>query len=228
MQIGILGTGIVGRTLAEGFVRTGHEVFVGTRDVHATTVRPLDRDGATTFADWLADNASIALVDMPSAAESAEVVVNATSGAGSLAALEAVGAPHLAGKPLIDAANPLDFSSGFPPTLTIKDSDSLGETIQRAFPQALVVKALNTLTAGLMTRPDLLPEPTTLPIAGDDPTAKAVVTGLLEEFGWADVLDLGDITNARGTEMWLPLWLRTMRTLGTPMFNIRVVRAAEG
>lgn len=228
MQIGILGTGIVGRTLAEGFVRTGHEVFVGTRDVHATTVRPLDRDGATTFADWLAGNASVALVDMPSAAGSAEVVVNATSGASSLAALEAAGAPHLAGKPLIDAANPLDFSSGFPPTLTIKDSDSLGETIQRAFPQARVVKALNTLTAALMTRPDLLPEPTTLPIAGDDPTAKATVTGLLEEFGWADVLDLGDITNARGTEMWLPLWLRTMRTLGTPMFNIRVVRGAQG
>ena len=186
---------------AEGFVRTGHDVFVGTRDVHATTIRPPDQQGGATFADWLAANPTIALVDLASAAESAGVVVNATSGSGSLAALTTAGAQRLAGKPLIDAANPLDFSAGWPPTLSVKDTDSLGETIQRTFPAARVVKALNTLTAALMTRPDLLPEPTTLPIAGDDQGAKAIVTQLLAEFGWADVLDLGGISNARGTEI---------------------------
>jgi hypothetical protein len=225
MQIGILGTGTVGRALAEGFVRTGHDVFVGTRDVHATTVRPMDGGPPGSMADWLADHPSIALVDLPSAAGSAEVVINATNGAGSLDALTAAGAEHLTGKVLIDVANPLDFSAGFPPTLAIKDTDSLGELIQRTFPQARVVKALSTLTAALMTRPDLLPEPTTLPIAGDDPAAKSVVTDLLEQFGWMDVLDLGDISNARGLEMWLPLWLRTLGALGTPLFNLRIVRA---
>jgi predicted dinucleotide-binding enzyme len=223
MRIGILGTGTVGRALAEGFVRTGHDVFLGTREVHAATIRPLEGH-PSSMAEWLAANPTIALVDLPSAAESAEVVVNATRGHASLESLAAAGALNLAGKPLLDAANPLDFSAGFPPTLTVKDTDSLGEQIQRAFPESLVVKGLNTLTAALMTRPDLLPEPTTLPIAGDDSQAKAVVTGLLEEFGWSDVLDLGGIANARGTEMWLALWLRTMSALGTPMFNLRIVR----
>lgn len=223
MQIGILGTGTVGRALAEGFVRTGHDVFMGTRDVHATTVRP-PAGGAPSMAQWLATHPAVALVDLPSAAESAELVVNATSGDASLAALEAAGARNLAGKPLVDAANPLDFSAGFPPTLTVKDTDSLAEQIQRTFPDARVVKALNTLTAALMTRPDLLPEPSTLPIAGDDEQAKAVVAGLLGEFGWTDVLDLGGISSARGMEMWLPLWLRTMTAVGSPMFNLRIVR----
>lgn len=223
MQIGILGTGTVGRALAEGFVRTDHDVFVGTRDVHATTVRP-STGGAPSMAEWLAANPRVALVDLSSAAESADVVVNATSGGACLVALEAAGAPNLAGKPLVDAANPLDFSAGFPPTLTVKDTDSLAEQVQRAFPEARVVKALNTLTAALMTRPDLLPEPTTLPIAGDDAQAKSVVAGLLAEFGWRDILDLGGLSSARGMEMWLPLWLRTMTALGTPMFNLRIVR----
>lgn len=223
MQIGILGTGMVGRALAEGFVRTGHDVYMGTRDVHATTVRA-PAGGASSMADWLAAHPAAALVDLPSAAGSAEVVVNATSGGASLAALTAAGAPNLAGKPLIDVSNPLDFSAGFPPTLTVKDTDSLAEQIQRSFPDARVVKALNTLTAALMTRPDLLPEPTTLPVAGDDDQAKAVVAELLGEFGWTDVLDLGGIGSARGMEMWLPLWLRTMTALGTPMFNLRIVR----
>ena len=223
MRIGILGTGTVGRALAEGFARTGHDVFLGTRDVHATTIRPLEGD-PPSMAEWLSAHPRIALVDLPSAAESAEVIVNATRGHASLESLAAAGALNLAGKPLLDVANPLDFSAGFPPTLSVKDTDSLGEQIQRAFPQAHVVKGLNTLDAALMTRPDLLPEPTTLPIAGDDAQAKAIVTGLLGEFGWSDVLDLGGITNARGTEMWLALWLRTMSALGTRMFNLRIVR----
>jgi predicted dinucleotide-binding enzyme len=225
MRIGILGTGMVGRTLAEGFTRTGHDVALGTRDVAGTIARDLPGpSGASgTLADWLA-GAGVDLVELRTAATHGEVVVNATNGGGSIACLSEAGSPNLAGKVLIDVSNPLDFSAGFPPTLTIKDTDSLGELIQRTFPEARVVKALNTLTAPLMTRPDLLPEPTTLPIAGNDPDARTTVTGLLQEFGWTDVLDLGDISSARGMEMWLPLWLRTMGALGTPMFNLRIVR----
>ena len=221
MRIAVLGTGMVGRALAEGFARTGHDVTLGTRDVSATSTRPL-HDGA--FADWSAEHPSIGLADFASAAAPADVVVNATSGAATLAALGAAGEENLAGKVLMDVSNPLDFSAGFPPTLTIKDTDSLGEVVQRSFPRARVVKTLNTMTAALMTRPDLLPEPTTVFLSGDDAAAKGVVADLLGEFGWADVMDLGGISTARGTEMWLPLWLRIMGSLDSPAFNLRVVR----
>ena len=221
MRIGILGTGMVGRALAEGFVRTGHDVSLGTRDVHATTTRALD---GATFAGWLAENPAVALADLAATAAAAEVVVNATNGSATVAALSAAGEQNLAGKVLIDVSNPLDFSAGFPPTLTIKDSDSLGEVVQRTFPAARVVKSLNTMNANLMTRPDLLPEPTTVFVSGNDPDAKATVAALLGEFGWGDVLDLGDISTARGPEMWLPLWLRIMGAVGGPAFNLRIVR----
>jgi predicted dinucleotide-binding enzyme len=225
MRIGILGTGMVGRSLVEGFARTGHDVVMGTRDVPGTIRRELSGPGAQqgTVAEWLGAT-GVDLVDLRTAATYGEIVVNATNGGGSIACLSEAGSPSLVDKVLIDVSNPLDFSAGFPPTLTIKDTDSLGEVIQRTFPEARVVKALNTLTAPLMTRPDLLPEPTTLPIAGNDPDARATVTGLLQEFGWTDILDLGDISGARGMEMWLPLWLRTMGALGTPVFNLRIVR----
>ncbi len=223
MHIAVLGTGTVGRTLAEGFVRTGHDISLGTRDVHETRTRPLEGVQAS-IAEWLAEHPSIALVSFAEAADAADVVVNAVSGAATLDALADAGSDNLAGKVLIDVANPLDFAGGFPPTLTVKDTDSLGEQVQRMFPEARVVKTLNTLTAALMTRPDLLPEPTTVFLSGDDAAAKALVTGLLTEFGWRDILDLGDISTARGPEMWLPLWLRSMGTLGSAMFNLRLVR----
>jgi predicted dinucleotide-binding enzyme len=166
----------------------------------------------------------MSLATFAEAAASAEVVVNATSGDASLAVLGLAGADALAGKVLLDISNPLDFSAGMPPTLFVKDSDSLGEQIQRAFPDARVVKALNTLTAELMVRPAGLPESSSVFVSGDDAEAKAAVTALLTEFGHEDVIDLGDITTARGTEMLLPVWLRLMGALGTPMFNFRIVR----
>lgn len=223
MQIGILGTGMVGRALAEGFVRTGHDVSMGTRDVHATMVRQLDGVPGS-IAEWLAENPSVALADFASVAGAADVIVNATNGSGTLAALAEAGAANLVGKVVLDVSNPLDFSQGFPPTLTVKDTDSLAEQVQRAFPDARVVKSLNTMNATLMVDPAMLPEPTTVFLSGDDPEAKATVAGLLGEFGWTDILDLGDITTARGPEMWLPLWLRVMGSVGGPQFNLRIVR----
>jgi predicted dinucleotide-binding enzyme len=142
----------------------------------------------------------------------------------SLEVLSQAGADNLAGKLLVDISNPLDFSAGMPPTLFVKDTDSLGEQIQRAFPAARVVKTLNTLNANLMVHPDLLQETSSVFVSGDDADAKKQATELLESFGHRDVIDLGDITTARGTEMLLPVWLRLWGALGTPAFNFKIVR----
>ena len=150
--------------------------------------------------------------------------MNASSGAATLEVLGLAGADNLAGKVLLDIANPLDFSAGFPPTLSVKDTDSLGEQVQRAFPRTRVVKTLNTLTASLMVEPKSLGASSTVFVSGEDAAAKAAVVELLESFGHDDVIDLGGIETARGTEMLLPIWLRLMGTLGTGHFNFKVVR----
>lgn len=225
MRIAVLGTGMVGQALAGGLTRLGHAVTVGTRDPGATLARTApDGMGNPPFAAWLADHADVALTTYADAAAGAELVVLAGNGAAALDMLTAAGADHLAGKVVLDISNPLDFSAGFPPTLFVKDTDSLGEQVQAAFPDARVVKSLNTLTAPLMVEPGLLGAATTVFVSGDDAAAKASVTELLTGFGHTDVIDLGGIETARGTEMFLPLWLRTMGALGTGMFNISVVR----
>ena len=181
----------------------------------ATLRPPRARDGWTELP-------GVPLVTFAEAAAGADLVVHAGNG---VAALDLLGqAGDLAGTVLLDVSNPLDFSAGFPPTLAVKDTDSLGEQLQRAFPDTRVVKSLNTVTAELMVHPDRLPEPTTVFVSGDDADAKRLVTGLLTELGHRDVIDLGGIETARGTEMWLPLWLRLMGALGTAEFNLKVVR----
>jgi hypothetical protein len=221
----VLGTGTVGRTIAARLAELGHTVVVGTRDPQATLARTEpDGMGNSPYAEWAAAHEGIGLATFADAASGAEVVVNATNGAASLEVLALAGADNLAGKVLIDIANPLDFSQGMPPTLFVKDTDSLGEQIQRTFPDARVVKGLNTMNADLMVRPDTLPEGSSVFLSGDDADAKRIVMGLLEEFGHTDVIDLGDITTARGAEMLLPLWLRLWGALGTPAFNFKIVR----
>lgn len=224
MKISVIGTGVVGRTLAARWAELEHSVAVGTRDVSATHSR-MDSDGGVSFADWLAANPRISLLDFAAAGRFGEVVVNATNGAASMQALIGVGADNLAGKVLVDVANPLDFSQGFPPTLLLKDNDSLAEEIQRGFPDARVVKTLNTVTADVMARPDRVGDGgTSVFLSGDDPAAKSVAAELLRDLGWRDIIDLGDVTTARGPEMYLPLWLRVMAAQGTALFNIQVVR----
>ncbi len=226
MKIAVLGTGSVGRILAARLAELGHDVVVGTREVAATLARTAaaGRD-EPPFAAWLDANPTVALADYAGAAASAELVVNATNGAGTLAALGQAGAENLAGKVLVDVSNPLDFSAGMPPTLFVKDTDSLGEQIQRAFPDARVVKTLNTLTGALQADPAVLAGGDhTVFVSGDDAEAKQAVTSLLESLGHRDVIDLGDITTARGPEMYLPLWLRLWGALGTGQLNIKVVR----
>jgi predicted dinucleotide-binding enzyme len=225
MEFAVLGTGMVGRAIAGRLDELGHQVSIGTRDPEATLARAEpDRMGNPPYAAWAGEHVGVQLATFADAAAGAEVVVNATNGSVSIEVLTLAGADNLAGKVLLDIANPLDFSAGMPPTLFVKDTDSLGEQIQRAFPQARVVKTLNTLNANLMVRPDELPEGSSVFVSGDDADAKATVTALLKEFGHTDVIDLGDLSTARGTEMLLPVWVRLMGALGTPMFNFKIVR----
>jgi predicted dinucleotide-binding enzyme len=166
----------------------------------------------------------VALGSFAEAAAHGELVVNATSGGASLDALGQAGEANLDGKVLVDVANPLDFSGGMPSSLSVANTDSPGEQIQRAFPGARVVKTLNTMTAALMVDPGRVAGGDHHVYVSGDPDAKAQVARLLTDgFGWREVLDLGDITSARGAEMYVDLWLRLFGALGTPMVNVRVV-----
>jgi predicted dinucleotide-binding enzyme len=215
MKVAVLGTGVVGETLATKLVELGHEVRMGSRTA--------TNEKAAGWAQRAGERASQGTY--AGAAAFGHLVLNCTSGTASLAALGEAGPENLDGKILIDVANPLDFSRGMPPSLTVCNIDSLGEQIQRAFPDARVVKALNTVNTEVMVEPSRVPGDHDLFICGDDPDAKARVTELLESFRWRrdQVRDLGDITAARATEMYLPLWLRLMGALGTARFNIRVM-----
>jgi predicted dinucleotide-binding enzyme len=203
MRIGILGTGLVGTTLAGKLRELGHEVQVGSRD---------GSKGDGSFADVTAQ---------------AELVFNCTAGVGSLAALELAGDDNLRGKVLVDVSNPLDFSQGFPPRLSVCNDDSLGEQIQRRFPEARVVKALNTVGAPVMVDPGVLEGDHTIFVAGDDDDAKEEVVAVLVSMGWTRecILDLGGIGASRGLEMYLPLWLSLYGRNGGPLVSIKVVHA---
>lgn len=226
MRVAVLGTGGVGQTLAGKIASLGHEVMMGTRDVQAALARKEAGWGAVPLAEWKAEHPDVKLGTFAEAAAHAEVVFNATAGMASLDALGAAGAENLDGKVLVDVANPLDFSAGMPPTLSVCNTDSLAEQIQRAFPGARVVKSLNTVNSGVMVDPSQVAGGDHhIFVAGNDEAARAEFTRILTEwFGWKNVLDLGDITAARGMEMLLPLWLRLSMTLQTPMVNLKVVR----
>lgn len=216
MRIGVLGTGMVGKTIAGKLVALEHEVMMGSRSADNEQAR-----------EWVADaGPSASQGSFAEAAAFGELLFNCTAGVGSLDALSSVQPEDLAGKILIDVANPLDFSQGMPPSLSVSNTDSLGEQIQRALPDTRVVKALNTINCAVMVDPARVPGEHDIFLAGDDDAAKRAVRELLQSFGWAAdrVIDLGDITSARATEMYLPLWLRLMGTLQTGDFNIKVVR----
>jgi predicted dinucleotide-binding enzyme len=217
MRIAVLGTGVVGTTLATGFVRTGHEVRLGSRAA-----------GNEKSVAWVAEaGAGASEGSFGDAASWGEVVVNATGGLVSIEALTAAGAQNLAGKVLLDISNPLDFSEGFPPKVAQPDGRSLAEQIQSTFPEVRVVKTLNTMNAVVMTDPRSLSGTHSVFVAGEDAAAKAVAADLLRGFGWEphEIVDAGGISAARGLELYLLLWLSLMGSLGTPDFNVSVVRA---
>lgn len=213
MRIGILGTGVVGKTLGAKLAKLGHHVYMGSRAAGGTSAKAWAKEAGGkssegTFAD---------------AAAHGEMVFNCTSGMASLEALKAAGANNLQGKILVDVANPLDFSKGMPPTFSVCNTDSLGEQIQRAFPTAKVVKALNTVTVAVMVEPSLIPGVHSIFVSGNDHQAKAAVIDLLKTgFGWKEVIDLGDITGARAQEMYLALWVRLFTKFKSPNVNIHV------
>ncbi len=224
MKIGVFGTGMVAKALAGRLATLGHDVMIGTRDPKATLAR-VDKDGSASFRAWQQAHPTVALATFAEAAMHGELLVNATNGDGTPPALTAAGAEAIGDKVLIDVANPLDFSRGMPPSLSVCNTNSLAEHIQRAFPRARVVKTLNTVNANLMVAPkDLADGNHTMFVCGNDAEARQAAIGLLGEFGWRDIVDLGDITAARAMEMYLPLWLRLFGTGGSPMFSIKVVR----
>ncbi|AZM89281.1 MULTISPECIES: NADPH-dependent F420 reductase [Streptomyces] len=222
MRYAVLGTGVVGRTVAARLASLGHEVVIGTRDPRSTLAR-------AEYAAWQAAHPEIGLAGFAPAARDGEVLVNATGGRVSVDALGEADAADLDGKVLIDISNPLDFSKGFPPVLDPANDDSLGELIQRTFPRLRVVKTLNTMNCQIMVDPARVPGEHTVFLSGEDADAKKTVHDLLGSFGWPDraILDLGGIETARGTEMLLPVWLRVMGALGHSEFNFHI-QAAGG
>ena len=233
MKIAVLGTGVVGQTLAGRLSGLGYDVMIGTRNVEDTQSRTSgDAYGGPPFSKWHESNNQVKLGTFAEVSEFGEMLINATQGINSINVLDMAGEANLKGKVLIDVSNPLDFSKGMPPVLLpgLCNVNSLGEEIQKTFPGAKVVKALNTMWCGLMVNPAMIAGGDhNVMICGNDPEAKAKVTGLLKQFGWStgSIIDLGDITASRGTEMILPLWLRVMGTVGNGAFNFKVVTSQK-
>ena len=217
MKIGVLGTGMVGATIATKLIALGNEVMLGSRNA-----------GSEKAVKWAqANGANASQGAYAQAARFGEILFNCTQGTASIEALQSAGADNLKGKILIDVANPLEFSHGAPPTLSVCNTDSLGEQIQRTFPETKVVKTLNTVNCEVMVNPALVPGDHDIFVCGNDEDSKARVAELLKEwFSWRSVIDLGDISSARATEQMMPIWLRLYGVLGVPHFNVRVV--AEG
>ena len=216
MKVAVFGTGMVGDTIGSKLIELGHEVMMGSRTANnekalAFVSKNNGKAGAGTFAD---------------AAAFGEIIFNCTSGSGSIEALKSAGNINLNGKILVDIANPLDFSKGMPPSLFVSNTNSLAEEIQNEFPQVKVVKALNTMWCGIMVNPGMINggDHNTF-MAGNDSEAKKKVKEILISFGWQEknILDLGDITKARGTEMYLPLWLSIYGATNNGAFNIKLV-----
>ena len=214
MRIGILGTGMVGNAIGTKLIQKGRQVMMGSRTANNEKARAWAKAaGANASQGTFAD-----------AAKFGEILFNCTTGMASLEALKLAGAHNLAGKVLIDLANPLDFSRGTPPSLSVCNTDSLAEQIQRAFPDTKVVKSLNTMNCYVMVNPGLLPGEHNVFLSGNDPGAKGKVKEVLGWLGWRpqQMVDLGDITSARGAEMLLPIWLRLWSALQNPNINFHI------
>jgi 8-hydroxy-5-deazaflavin:NADPH oxidoreductase len=216
MNIGVLGTGMVGSAIGTRLVQLGHQVRMGSRSA----------DNPKAAAWVAATGGGASQGTFQDAAAEADMIVNCTQGAATLDVLGSIGEDTLGDKILIDISNPLDFSRGMPPSLFVSNTTSLAEQIQHTYPRARIVKALNTVNATIMVHPERLGEDHEVFVSGNDAGAKAAVSTLLTSFGWKRIVDLGDITTARGTEAYLLLWIRLWQTLGTADFNVRLVRAS--
>jgi len=215
MNIGVLGTGVVGQTIGSKLVQLGHDVMMGSRDeANPKAVAWTKQEGPHALFGSFADAASFG-----------EIIFNCTFGSSSLNALQQAGAGNMKGKILIDTSNPIDYSNEIW-SLTVCNTDSLGEQIQRAFPDTRVVKTLNTVNCDVMVDPNKLLEKTDVFVSGNSADAKATVIKILHDwFGWRSMIDLGDITTSRGVEMYVILWRNLRLVASSYRFNIKVVRS---
>lgn len=214
-RFAVLGTGAVGETIGTKLIELGHSVMMGSRTTgNEKALAFADKNGKKAGAGTFADAAAFS-----------EIIINCTAGSGSMDALKSAGEANLAGKVIIDIANPLDFSQGMPPSLFISNVNSLGEEIQKQFPSAKVVKTLNTMWCGIMVNPAMLGSDHNVFLSGNDSDAKSTVCDMLRSFGWAEqnIIDLGGIITARATEMYLPLWLSIYMRDKNGAFNIKIV-----
>jgi len=217
MKIGVLGTGMVGETIGSKLVTLGHQVMMGSRKT--------GNEKAVTWAKSAGTKASQG--DFSDAATFGEIIFNCTNGVNAVVALKQAGSGNLKGKIIVDISNPLDFSKGMPPTLSVCNDNSLGEEIQKAFPESHVVKTLNTLAAPIMVSPSIVNGGNHhIFVSGNDVASKSKVKEILQSFGWKSdhIIDLGDITTARGTEQLLPIWVRIMSVFNSPMFQFQIVK----
>jgi 8-hydroxy-5-deazaflavin:NADPH oxidoreductase len=212
MRMGVLGSGMVAQAISARLAELGYEVMIGTRD-------------AEKLKGWQSSNQRVMIGSFAETAAHGEMVFNATDGAASLQALTMAGTENLSGKILVDVSNPLDFTDGFPPSLTVFGTDSLAEQIQRAFPLTKVVKTLNTVTARVMVYPlEVANGDHHVFISANDVEAKSQVMELLRSFGWVNIFDLGDLSTARGTEAYLLLWVRLYGAMNTGMINVKIMK----
>lgn len=223
MKIGIIGSGVVAQTLGTKWIGLGHDVAIGTRDPNKLDDKKML---GTTLREWRAQTENRGkILTFQEAAAHGDLLVNATSGQVSVEALRLAGAGKLGGKILIDVANELDTSHGMPPRALASQDHCLGEKIQAEFPNLKVVKTLNTINALVMVNPKgVAGGDHTVFVSGNDAGAKNQVKELLNGFGWTDVLDLGDISTARGPEMYMAMWIRLWGATGTGNLNIKVQR----
>ena len=223
MKIGIIGSGAVAQTLGSKLIGLGHDLILGTRDPDKLDDK---KTSAATLREWKSQNDGRAKIGtFKEAAAHGELLINATAGEVSLDALKLAAADKVGAKVLIDVANELDHSRGMPPAVLASQERCLAEKLQAAFPNLKVVKALNTISAPVMVDPHALAGGEhTVFVSGNDAQAKATVTALLKSFGWTDVLDLGDLSSARGPEMYLAMWIRLWGATKTGHLNIKVVR----
>lgn len=215
MKIAVLGTGPVGHSIGSKLAELGHLVMMGSRSVN--------NEKALAFAGKFPGAATAGT--FAEAADFGELVFNCTAGIKSLDALKMAGESNLNDKILIDVANPLYFSGRTTPTLSVVNTNSLGEEIQKMFPRAKVVKSFNTIASAIMVNPSLINGGDhNIFYCGNDAEAKEYVRDIIKSFGWLEknIIDLGDITAARGTEMYLPLWLRIFGSMNNSNFNIKI------
>lgn len=217
MKIGILGTGMVGQAIGTKMIQLGHTVKMGSRSgQHEKAEAWIAANGASASQGTFSETAAFG-----------EIIFNCTKGEITLEVIKQAGIENLKGKILADVTNPLDFSKGMPPTLLIVNDNSLGEEIQKALPETHVVKTLNTMTAPVMVNPSLVNDGDhSVFLSGNSQEAKAKVGALLQEIGWKEnnIIDLGDITTARGSEQLLPIWVRLYAAMGSPMFQFKIVK----